>query len=170
MSEKTDWRAIPIYKENGQYAREHGELDVFRQSNRANEFCARAIDQMIRENFDGMRLNPRCIQPVIDTYGIERMLFVLANTVQQKDYDGRFSLPNKQWAWTIPVKPSIDGMMEDRRIHWIAEAHPAILDGFVNLARKAAEQEKASILGQLEKPVQQKATDHKKAKMKEESR
>lgn len=170
MTERTDWRTIPVYKENAQYAREHGELDIYRQSNRANEFCARGIDQMIRENFDGMRLNPRCIQPVIDTYGMERMLFVLANTVQQKDYDGRFSISNKQWAWTIPVKPSINGMLEDNRVHWVAEAHPAILDGFVNLARKAAEQEKASILGQLDKPAHQKTSNHKKIKMKEESR
>ena len=171
MGEKTDWRAVPIYKETGQYAREHGELETFRQSNRANEFCARGIDQMIRENFDGVRLDPKCIQPVIDTYGMERTLFVLANTVQQKDYDGRFSQANKLWAWTISVPPSLNGLNEDYRWHWVAESHPAVLDGFVNLARKAAaEQEKSSILGQLDKPIQRKTTDHKQSKSKEESR
>ena len=39
---------------------------------------------------------------VIETYGIDRVMFVLANTVQLQDWDGRYSPRNKAWAKTIP--------------------------------------------------------------------
>ena len=51
-----DWKSVPIYHESGTYAREHGELEQYRESNRANNICKQAIEQTIRKNFDGMRL------------------------------------------------------------------------------------------------------------------
>ncbi|MBO5568024.1 MAG: DUF3849 domain-containing protein [Clostridia bacterium] len=134
MSENRNWKSVPVYPETGAYARAHGELAAYRASVKANDACKQAIEQAIRENFDGMRLNTRAVQTVLDAFGPERMMYVLANTVQQKDYDGRFGKDNIAWAWTIPVQADI-GMGMDRRAYLIVESHPAVLDGFVRHAR-----------------------------------
>ena len=166
-----DWRMVPLYTETAAYAREHGELETFRLSNRANEACKQAIERSIRENFDGMYLEKESALLVLHEFGRERMLFVLANTVQQKDYDGRFSTDNKAWAWKIPVRPSITGELDDRRLSWVVESHPAVLDGFIHLARKAAaEQDRPSILSQLHQPLDNAALPRQHDKTKGQER
>jgi hypothetical protein len=52
----------------------------------------------IRQNFDGMHLNPDCIQPVLEEYGYKRVEGCWPATVQELSWDGRFSPTNKQWA------------------------------------------------------------------------
>ena len=138
MIEEKDWKAVPVYSETGAYAREHGELDVYRASSKANDACKKAVENAIRENFDGMRLSTRAVQTVLDAFGPERLMYILANTVQQKDYDSRFGKDNIAWAWTVPIKPDI-GMGIDRRCYLVVESHPAVLDGFVRHARAAVE-------------------------------
>ena len=56
----------------------------------------------VREHFDGMYLSHDAAKGVIETYGMERVALVLANTVQLQDWDGRYSRRNKEWAKTIP--------------------------------------------------------------------
>ena len=41
---------------------------------------------------------------MIEQFGYTRALYVLANTVQQKDWDGRFSSANKTWAKTVDIR------------------------------------------------------------------
>ena len=91
-------KQIPVHRQTGMYAREHGELEQFRQSNVANIACRAAIEKAITENFDGMRLRADAAEPVLSEFGSERVMFVLANTVQHKEWDGRFSRENKAWA------------------------------------------------------------------------
>lgn len=44
---------------------------------------------------------------VIETYGLDRVMLVLANTVQLQDWDGRYSPRNKEWAKTIPTEHNL---------------------------------------------------------------
>ena len=142
-------KQIPVYRQTGMYAREHGELDQFRQSNVANIACRAAIEKVIAENFDGMRLRSNAAEPVLSEFGSERVLFVLANTVQHKDWDGRFSRENKAWAATFFIEPDVV-MGMDRRIQFIVNSHPAVLDGFIRMAREAAQnQQRSSVRDQL---------------------
>ena len=77
------------------------------------------------------------------------MLYVLANSVQQKAWDGRFSPDNVAWARTFPI-PEGGTMGWDHRSRFAVQSHPAVLDGFISLARKAAlAQERPSLLSQL---------------------
>ena len=115
----------PVYNETAQYAREHGELEAYRANHRLNEKCARRIKTIVADNFDGMRLNREAAHEAIEQCGAERLLYVLANTVQQKMYDGRFGRDVKEWAMTVEIKP------QSSAIYWIAETHPAVLDGFI---------------------------------------
>ena len=63
---------------------------------------------------------------------MERVHVVLAHTVMYKDYDGRFSHTNKEWAKSIML-PQLTG---DHRSYYGCETHPAILDGFINRVRE----------------------------------
>ncbi len=129
MAEKNQENShIPVYKNNAGYALANGEKEQYFASRRANIACRDAIEQTIRDNFDGMHLNCDA-KDVIEQFGAERVECVLANTVQQKDWDGRFSLRNKEWAAAIEV-PNAE------KAFGIVESHPAVLDGFINIARK----------------------------------
>ena len=72
-------------------ARERNELSLWRESHKANIACRNAIEDAIRQNFDGMHLNKDCITPVLDEYGYKRTAWVLANTLHELKWDGRFS-------------------------------------------------------------------------------
>ena len=150
-------KQILVYRQTGMYAREHGELDQFRQSNVANIACRAAIEKAIAENFDGMRLKADVAAKVLHEFGAERVQFVLANTVQQKRWDGRFSRENKAWAAAFAIEPDVV-MGMDRRLQFIVNSHPAVLDGFITITRKAAlESERPSVLESLKKKKPQQA-------------
>ena len=93
----------PLYRESATYAHEHGELDAYRASHKANVACREAIENAIRDNYRDNRLDLSCVKPIMDRFGVDRVEYVLANTVQYKDWDERFSLSNREWAKTIPI-------------------------------------------------------------------
>ena len=127
-------RETPLYRQPASYAREHGELEQYRASHKANIACKEAIEAAIRENFDGTHLNEDAVRRTLDAYGPERTSFVLASTVQMKDWDERFSPANKEWAARITVADS-----EERRCGYTVESHPAVLNGFITQTRKELE-------------------------------
>ncbi len=124
-----------IYRSSITEAREKNETELFRASHKLNIDCKNAIETAIRENFDGMRLKKNCLRPVLEEFGADRMNWVLANTVQQKEYDGRFSRENKEWAKSFQF-PEGGASGYDTRWEFIVESHPAVLDGFISLARR----------------------------------
>ena len=100
-------RELPLYRHDAAYAREQGDLDLYRASRRANIACKEAIEASISEHYRDNRLDKDAVPQVIERFGYTRTLYVLANTVQQKEWDGRFSPANRAWAKTvdIPAQP-----------------------------------------------------------------
>lgn len=137
---ENEMKQIPVYRQTGMYAREHGELEQFRQSNVANIACRAAIEEAISKHFDGMHLQSDAARGVIEAFGRERVELVLANTVQRKAWDGRFSRSNKAWAAQFVI-PEDRVMGMDRRLQFVVNSHPAVLDGFIDLARKAMKEQ-----------------------------
>lgn len=135
---------VPIYPNTGAYAKEHGELDAYRASHQEDMACKKMIEDVIRSNFDGMHLNKYAAKLVLDEFGAERTLRVLANTVQQKDWDGRFSSENKSWAQDI-LGCGGDPIMCDR---FVVNSHPAVLNGFISQTRRMIE-ERAAVKDKL---------------------
>lgn len=123
---------IYLYPYSAAEALKRNELSLWRESHRANIACRDAIEDAIRRNFDGMHLNEDCITPVLDEYGYKRTAWVLANTLHELKWDGRFSPANKQWAERRYI------LQDERHNAAITvRSHPAVLDGFVDLYRKA---------------------------------
>lgn len=135
---RKDWSEIPVYKHTGSYAREHKELDLYRNSFKANDACRQAIENAIAESFDGFYLAKDCEKPVIETFGLERVCYVLAITLAEKEYDGRFSRENVKWAKAYPLSanPEEAPQIRERNVYNVVNSHPAVLEGFVNRVRK----------------------------------
>lgn len=90
------------------HARENGELELYRASNKASAACKEAIEKAISEHYCDNVLHREAVAQVAEQFGHERILYVLAITIRQKDWDARFSADNKQWAKTVPVSENPD--------------------------------------------------------------
>lgn len=135
-----------VYLHSFDVAEKNGEIEKYHESGRLNGDCAKAVEKAITDsNYELYHYDLKtAAKKVITEYGSERVNMVLANTLQYKDCDGRFSRDNKEWAKTIPL-PDIE---HNRRSYFIADTHPAILDGFINHVRRE-QTRKPSITGQL---------------------
>ena len=145
---------VPVYYENGAYARDHKELELFRASHMENLNCRKAIETAISKHFDGFRLNKAAVSEVLDQYGYERVSLVLAATLRNKSWDGRFSAQNKDWAATIRMPEPRPEAIYDRLDAYTVSSHPAVLDGFVSHARKEMkDRSRLSIRDELKQPA-----------------
>ena len=125
-----EMRKTPVYKYPGDHARENGELEQYRTSYKANVACAEAIDKAIASRHDGFSFDSKAaVKEVVERFGYDRTLFVLAATVQNQEWDGRFSNSNKNWARTIPIFDT------KRSREYSVRSHPVLADAFVATAR-----------------------------------
>lgn len=138
-------RETPVYPYPASYAQEHGELEQYRASNRANIACKEAIESAIREHYHDNQLDSQAAAQVVDAFGLDRTMYVLANTVQRKDWDARFSLGNKEWAKTIPIQENADAWGADRNCQFVVNSHSGLTDLFLSTVRQeyCQKQEKA---------------------------
>lgn len=118
-------------------AAELGAEDAYRESNRKNAECARAIGKTIAENYDGYSLNADCAKEVLDRFGFNRVDFVLAYNIRHLSYDGRISSENKEWTEKNGGAPLLINFKGD----WLIQGHPGLLDIFTDLVRKHQEQD-----------------------------
>lgn len=88
-----------------------------------------------------MYLGDDAVDQVVRQYGMERVGYILANTLHHKSYDGRFSHSNKEWAEQVST-PEHDADRMTFRTDWVVDSHPAILDGFVTMFREELEAQK----------------------------
>lgn len=132
-STKHEMDKAPIYKEFYQYAHQHGEEARHIASHTANIGCKAAIEQAIANHYSHNCLDTvAAVRDVVKRFGYERMLYVLANTVQTLGGDGRVSRANKDWAQTIPV--AFENGRRDMSF-LITRTHPGLLNMFVSQAR-----------------------------------
>ena len=135
----------PVYKESLKAAARSGEKELWKASHEMNCACARAIGEAISESYWDDRLHP-CALAVISEYGMSRVDWVLANTIQQMSEDGRISRSNKAWAAQtyIPDEP--------HRGEFMVPGHPCLLDRFVDETRRCWEDLKLFTKDQCEGP------------------
>ena len=56
---------VPLYTASREYARTHDEIPLWRESINENIRCKQAIEDAIRQSFDGLHLKPDCAESVI---------------------------------------------------------------------------------------------------------
>ena len=142
-----------MYIFSATFAKEHGELEKYRASHRANVDCKNAIEDAIADHYRDNRLDTSCVNEVINRFGMERVAFVLANTVQDKDWDGRISADNKAWAKEAPIPNDYDAWGGKRTHEYVCtQAHPGLINLFVNRFRQEHEnifKKKTSVINKL---------------------
>ncbi len=161
------------YPHSAACARENGELEQYRASYRANVDCKTAIEDAIHANYKDNRLNSAGVLAQLrECYSMDRIGYVLAATVQVKEWDGRIDERNKVWAKTIPVVDDKDGFGGDRRCYFVVDqAHTGLVNLFVTSFRKEHEKallgEKTSVLEKLQKPLAEPKKNTEKSKGRE---
>ena len=128
---------VPIYRETANYAYEAGEMEAYRASLAANEECRRAIEAAISSNYGDNRLDAdTAVKSVLEQFSPERVRYVLANTIQQKDFDGRIPHPLKEWAKSVDVCP------ENASRFLVDKPNPGLTALFVDAFRQQTEAQK----------------------------
>ena len=147
---------LPVYRQNAAYASEHGELEQYRVSHQANIACKEAIEQSIDQNYDGRRLAKGTADKVMQKFGPERVMYVLAYTIQQKGWDGRFHPYNKDWAKTVDIPPNPDSFGFERNCEFVVDSHAGLTDLFVSQARREVERQPCTSVREQLKQAQEK--------------
>ena len=135
-----------IYKYTADYALKNGESELFHASAAVNCKCAEAIDEAIKSsNYEQYRYKfSEAVKTVVDGFGFERVNWVLASTIHQRFFDGRFSQSNQKWAKDFSIP-------DERYPGFIINTHLAVLDGFIDSVRKAHKEILAEAVGSYEK-------------------
>ena len=124
----------PVYRGTLAQAMEERDVDAYLDSRKLNIDCKKAIEKAIALKFDGLHLEEDAATQVLKQFGEERMTFVMANTLRELSYDGRFSRQNKDWAEHIEIPENIN-QGKNLNQDYVIESHPAVLDGFIDMAR-----------------------------------
>lgn len=135
---------VPLYSETLEYALDNDEFDQWKASHKANMSCKNAIEEAIREGFDGFYLADNAAKKVLSKFGPERVSHVLAVTLRSHSHDLRYSAVNQAWAATIPAFET-----EKNHVDYAITSHPAVLNGFVTQVRH-------ELAAELANPVKQK--------------
>lgn len=125
---------LPVYLHSAGYAKEYQETEQYQISHRLNIQCRDAIKDAIDKHYQNNRLSETAVQEVVEQFGYERTMVILANTIIQTDWDGRFSPSNREWAHTIPAPCE---MLGDRgKMFMVDKVHPGLVDLYITQVRR----------------------------------
>jgi hypothetical protein len=131
---------IPLYRNSMRDAMEASgtaEIQKWKESLDENIRCARFIEDRINTQYDGSRLSGDIARDSFEEFGMDRTNWVLANTVQLKDYDGRFSRENKAWAQGFFIPRPFESRERDRNVDYLIDkVNPGLVDLVIRDARK----------------------------------
>ncbi|OGO92850.1 MAG: hypothetical protein A2Y17_10485 [Clostridiales bacterium GWF2_38_85] len=122
----------PLYKHSYEYAVENNEIEKWRTNRKADKECKAGIEKILSERFDGMHLDKDIAVDLCKEYGIDRVGWVLANTVMNQLWDGRFRQENKIWANSYDVPTD----KNERSYEYSVSSHPEIVNGLINQYKK----------------------------------
>lgn len=134
-------KAVVVYRNPFDYAREHDEIEVYRESRKASIACKKAIGQAVLENYHGWCLDTAtALDQLLEQFSLERICYVLAITVRAKSWDKRISDQNKKWAYTIQVFPDYDSFTQcDQNNRFVVDAvNPGLTNLLINEVRTYA--------------------------------
>ena len=81
---------------------------------------------------------------MLEKFGTERVQFILANTIQHKNHDGRISQDNKAWAKNIPTLED-SGASRHCAYLVVDQVNPGLTDLFTRQFRKVAQEQQITM-------------------------
>ena len=125
-----------LYRNSLSEARRCDELQLWRDSYKENIRCRDNLDKMVSEQYNGNILPDEIIKTACEEFGIDRVGWVLANTVNENDYDGRYRPDTKKWARTTFYIPN-----DIHNCEFELRTHPELVNGMVGQYRKYLSEE-----------------------------
>lgn len=169
LKQQAEQYKSPLYPYSVTYAKENGELDAYFASRKTMIACKEAMEDSIREHYSDNCLHEGGAKKMIEIFGAERVAAVLAVTCIHRDWDGRISDRNKEWAKSVPLIEDIDRFGDDRNREFVlGQTHSGLVDWFVTEFRQETAKEKTleksaaksdskskrpSVLAQLKNPL-----------------
>ncbi len=138
----------PIYNNTVSYAAQHGELEEYRASFKANTACKNAITEALAKHYHNNVLDTNsALKELTESFTLERIALVMAVTVREQEWDGRISHANKEWAKSVPFTKDIDDWGNDRNAAFrVSAIHTGLIDLFAHMVRKEVEATKTDII------------------------
>lgn len=128
---------VPVYRHNWAYASSWGDEAAYRNSMKANVACKEFIEETIHNCYSGYCLDTdSALSIVADVFSLPRVTYVLANTIQAKDWDGRISQQNKVWAKTITIGQAETVKPSDHVRFIVDKVNPGLTDMLATKVRK----------------------------------
>ena len=124
--EHRDWRNVPVYNLSLAHARKKGEEETFRASSEANNLCSKRIREALDSQRQGSIPMKECLLSLIRDFGWERVLYLLANSIQIAQGDLRISPDNTKWANEYRITPNLPKNEIDWRYLWDIRISPSI--------------------------------------------
>lgn len=122
--------AVYFYRNSRDEAIRLKGLDEWRESHKENIRCRDAMDKMVSEQYSGNILPGGIIKDACQEFGIDRVGWVLANTVIENNYDGRYRPDTKQWARTAFYMP-----YDKQNSEFVLLTHPELVNGMIGQYR-----------------------------------
>ena len=123
---------IPLYKMSRKYALDRDEKEECLLSFRANIECKNMIERYISENYYENSLHGTTAE-IEKEFGKTRYHLIIAATIQQSNYDGRYDTRNKEWAHEFCKTIDVT-IWNDYRLH--LNNHPGLIDLLATRIRK----------------------------------
>lgn len=134
------YATMPVYYPTFRYAREHDEVELWRESHRINMECKGQINRRALEANNSRELD-LMINDLIRVYGLERTMCVLSRTIQYKDWDERLSQAVKERAKRFHFNEQEYQDQDPTKQYICQDLDPCVLDMlYRKLMEKEAEQ------------------------------
>lgn len=122
-------RKVLFYKYSLETAKSDGQTDLWRESHRENRACKAYIDShetglsatAYKDNI--VDKDGSYAQGIIEKFGYQRCMHVVACTINTMDYDGRFSQDNKDWA-----ESKVGWLDKNQNREYVLNTHPCLVD------------------------------------------
>ena len=124
----------PLYRASFSEAKRLNELDAWQASQKDNIRCRDFMMKDIDRNFVKIQLGVNIAERAIEAFGHDRVQWVLANTIQHHNSDGRISSQNKAWAQSIYIpRPAEwerrnDPQLRDDTLEYLLNNHAGLID------------------------------------------
>ena len=127
-----DKKYFPVYKGTLADAWRELNIDLYLDSKQWNLACKTAIEYILdRNRTTNLK---QAVKELLDDFGKERVVFLIANTVQYYTYENWFSKENEAWAGEIDIPENFNRGV-DINSHYIIDGDVSMLNEVVNELR-----------------------------------
>lgn len=121
------YATIPVYKYSLTDAVNYKERELWLESYNINMECKRAIEERVTTAFNTRELD-LLIKDLVEKFGVERALYVLSKSVQENDWDTRFTEVVRDRSSVYDFHNEDEQQAEKTQDYVINEIDPCVLD------------------------------------------